>query len=53
MTDYDIVYLDTAGERNDCVITSTDTRKAIEIALEMYPDAKQIIRCYPKPMFDD
>ena len=53
MTDYDVVYLDQDGNKKDYVITSTDVRKAISNLFEFCPDAKQVVRCTPKPMFTD
>ena len=53
MKDYDVVYIDKRGDKQDYVVTSTDVRTAINNALELCPDARRIVRCTPKPMFDD
>ena len=53
MTDYEVKYVDDRGDFQETVVTSTAVRKAISTALEFCPDAKRIIRCYPKGMFDD
>lgn len=53
MTDYDIVYVDKEGDKQDYVITAKDTATAIENCLEFCPDARRVIRCTPQPMFDD
>jgi len=53
MIDYDVIYIDKEGDKQDFVITSTDARTAINNLFELCPDAKRIIRCVPKPMFDD
>ena len=53
MIDYDVVYIDKEGDKQDFVITSTDARTAMNNLFELCPDAKQIIRCVPKPMFED
>ena len=53
MIDYDVRYVDKEGDYQDYVITSTDVRKAMSNLFELCPDARRIIRCFPKPMFDD
>ena len=53
MIDYDIVYVDKEGDKQDYVVTSTDARTAMNNLFELCPDARRIIRCYPKPMFND
>ena len=53
MKDYDVVYVDKNGDKQDYVITAKDTATAIDNTLELCPDARRIIRCTPKPMFDE
>jgi len=53
MIDYDVLYIDDRGDKQDYVITSTDVRKAMNDLFYLCPDAKRIIRCTPKGMFDD
>ena len=53
MIDYDVVYIDDRGDKQDYQVTSTDTRTAINNTFELCPDAKRIVRCTPKPMFED
>ena len=53
MKDYDVLYVDDAGDKQDYVVTAPDARVAINNTFELCPDAKRIIRCAPKPMFDD
>ena len=53
MKDYDVVYIDDSGDKQDYVITAPDVRVAINNTLELCPDAKRIIRCSPQPMFTD
>ena len=53
MIDYDVLYIDKEGDKQDFVITSTDVRTAMNNLFELCPDAKRIISCKPKPMFDE
>ena len=53
MIDYDVVYVDKEGDKQEFVVTAPDVRAAINNTLELCPDARRIIRCAPKPMFDD
>ena len=53
MTDYDVLYVDKEGDKHDYLVTSTDVRTAMNNVFELCPDARRIIRCAPKPMFDD
>ena len=53
MIDYDCVYIDKEGDKQDYVITSTDVRTAMNNLFELCPDAKRIVSCKPKLMFDD
>ena len=53
MIDYDVVYVDKEGDKQEFVVTAPDVRVAINNTLELCPDARRIIRCAPKPMFDD
>jgi len=53
MIDYDIKYIDKEGDQQDFVITSIDARTAMNNLFELCPDAKRIVRCTPKPMFED
>ena len=53
MIDYLVKYVNSEGEHIDYEITSTDTRTAMNNVFELRPDAKRIISCTRKPMFDD
>ena len=53
MTDYDVLYVDKEGDKQDYTVTSTDVRTAMNNLFELCPDARRIIRCAPKPMFQD
>lgn len=53
MKDYQVTYLDEDGCHHDYEITAPDTLVAINNTLELCPDAKRIVRCTPKPMFED
>ena len=53
MTDYEVLYVDKEGDKQDFVVTSTDVRAAMNNLFELCPDAKRIIRCAPKGMFAD
>ena len=53
MTVFEVKYIDDAGDKQDYEVTATDVRTAINNALELCPDARRIVRCYPKPMFND
>ena len=53
MIDYEANYIDKKGETKSVVVTSTDVRTAINNLFELHPDAKRVVRCTPKPMFED
>ena len=53
MTEYDVLYVDKEGDKQDYTVTSTDVRTAMNNLFELCPDARRIIRCAPKPMFQD
>ena len=53
MKDCDVVYIDKEGDKQDFVVTSIDTRTAINNTIELCPDCRRVIRCSPKPMFED
>ena len=53
MTDYEVLYVDKEGDKQDYTVTSTDVRTAINNVFELCPDARRIIRCAPKSMFTD
>ena len=53
LTEYEAIYLDDKGDKHSYLLTSTDVRTAMNNLFELCPDAKQIIRCVPKPMFED
>lgn len=53
MKDYEVTYVDEDGCHHDYKTTAQDTRAAIYNTLELCPDARRVIRCAPKPMFDD
>lgn len=47
MKDYDIVYIDKVGDKQDYKVTATDVRSSIALALEQCPDARRIISSKP------
>ena len=53
MKDYEVLYIDKEGNKQDYVVTSTDVRTAMNNVFELCTDCKRIIRCAPKPMFDE
>ena len=53
MTDYEVLYVDKDGDKQDFTVTSSDVRTAMNNLFELCPDARRIIRCAPKPMFQD
>ena len=53
MKDYQVKYIDNRGNKQDYEITSTDVRTAMSNVFELRPDCKRIVRCEPKPMFED
>ncbi len=53
MKDYEVTYIDSHGDKQDYVVTSTDVRTAINNTFELVPHCKRIVRCAPKPMFED
>ena len=53
MKDYDVVYIDKEGDKQDFVVTAADVRVAISNTIELCPDCRRVIRCSPNPMFDD
>jgi hypothetical protein len=52
MIDYEAVYIDKKGAKQSVFVTSTDVRTAINNLFELHPDAKRVVRCTPKPMFE-
>ena len=53
MIDYEVLYIDKEGDKQDYVVSSTDVRTAMNNVFELCPDCKRIIRCAPKAMFED
>lgn len=53
MIDYEVRYISNEGEHIDYEITSTDVRTAMNNVFELRPDARRIISCKRKPMFDE
>ena len=53
MKDYEVLYVDKEGDKQDYVVTSTDVRTAMNNTFELVPHCKRIIRCAPKSMFED
>ena len=53
MIDYEVLYVDKVGDKQDFVVTSTDVRTAMNNVFELCPDCKRIIKCAPKPMFEE
>mgnify|MGYP003674805711 CR=1 FL=1 len=53
MKDFDVIFLDKSGNKQDFVVTAVDTSTAIANTLELRSDCRRVIRCGPKPMFKD
>ena len=53
MIDYVVLYIDKGGDKQDFIVSSTDVRTAMNNVFELCPDCKRIIKCAPKPMFED
>ena len=53
MKDYKVVYIDSHGDKQDYVVSSTDVRTAMNNVFELQPNCKRILRCAPKAMFED
>ena len=53
MIDYEVLYIDKGGDKQDFTVSSTDVRTAMNNVFELCPDCKRIIKCAPKPMFED
>ena len=53
MKDYDVVYIDKEGDNQDFEVTAIDVNTAIANTIELCPDCRRVIRCYPKSMFED
>jgi hypothetical protein len=53
MIDYEVLYIDNKGDKQDYVITSTDVRTAMNNLFELRPDCKRIVSCKPKQMWTD
>ena len=52
MIEYEVIYVDKEGDKQDFVVTADSTAKAIEMAIYFCPDCQRVIKCRPKPMFD-
>ena len=53
MIDYEVLYIDKGGDKQDFIVSSTDVRTAMNNVFELCPDCKRIVKCAPKPMFED
>jgi len=53
LIEYDILYVDKEGDKQDFVISADSPAKAIEHTLYFCPDARRVVKCTPKPMFND
>ena len=53
MKDYEVTYIDSHGDKQDYVVSSTDVRTAMNNVFELQANWKRILRCAPKPMFED
>jgi len=51
--DYEVKYKDEDGCAHEAIVTAQDVRTAINNAFELHKDCVQVIRAYPKPMFED
>ena len=53
MLEFDVVYIDDTGDKQDYTIAAPDVRVAIQNTFELCPDARRILRCVRTPMFTD
>ena len=53
MKEYQVLYIDKLGDKQDFEVTSTDVRTAMSNFFELCPDAHRIVSCKPQPMFTD
>lgn len=53
MKEYEVVYIDTGGNKKTFEIMANNTRHAIDSTLELRTDCRRVIRCAIKPMFED
>ena len=52
MTKYDVLYIDKRGDQQDFAVDAESVAKAIENVLYFCPDCRRVVKCTPKPMFD-
>ena len=53
MKDYDVVYIDKEGDKQDFKVTATSLQAAISNTIELCPDCRRVISCLLQPMFND
>ena len=53
MIKYDLVYIDDMGDLCDFVVDAYSLKDAMTNLFYFCQDAKRIVSCTPKPMFDD
>ena len=45
MKDYEVIYIDSHGDKQNYLVTSTDVRTAMNNTFELVPQCKRIVRC--------
>ena len=50
---YEVLYMNKQGYKQDFEVDAESIAKAIENTMYFCQDCKRVIRCTPKPMFDD
>jgi len=53
MTKYDILYIDKEGDQQDFVVDASSYKDAINNVFYFCQDARRVVLCTPKPMFDN
>ena len=53
MKDFDVIYVDRSGNKQDFVVTAIDTNTAIANTLELRSDCRRVVRCAPKSNIKD
>lgn len=48
MKEYNVKYLDKQNKSHDVVVTATNAKDALNLALELYSNAYQVIKVLPK-----
>jgi len=53
MKNYDVIYIDKEGDKQDFEILANGAANAVAMTLELCPDCRRVIRCTPKPISND